>query len=237
MSKICKTKNLPGRLQDLLADLPEGWLRRLDGELNKPYFVRLNDFLGLKLKSKKTIYPRPEQWFSALRAVSFDDVRVVILGQDPYHGVGQANGLCFSVGEGVKIPPSLVNIFKELKSDFGIESTTSGSLMGWAKQGVLLLNSVLTVDEGMAGSHQGRGWETFTDQIVRHLAEDRDGLVFVLWGAYAQKKGAFIDRTRHLVLESVHPSPLSAYRGFFGSKPFSTINNYLLSRSQSPIAW
>jgi uracil-DNA glycosylase len=169
--------------------------------------------------------------------VNFDDVSVVILGQDPYHGPGQAHGLCFSVREGVSLPPSLVNIYKELKADLGIPPAKTGHLLPWAKQGVLLLNSVLTVEDGAAGSHQGKGWELFTDTVIHKLAEERDGLVFVLWGAYAQKKGAFIDRKRHFVIEAPHPSPLSAHRGFFGSRPFSKINDYLRKSGKRPIDW
>lgn len=237
MSKKPNTSTPSTSLNDGFLCLPEGWLGRLRSELKEPYFKALSTFLAGRLRQKKTIFPRPEQWFAALSAVSFGDVRVVILGQDPYHGIGQANGLCFSVGEGVKLPPSLVNIYKELHTDLGVEVRSSGSLSGWSEQGVLLLNSVLTVDEGLAASHQGQGWERFTDQVIRHLAEERTGLVFVLWGAYAQKKGAFIDRTQHLVLESAHPSPLSAYRGFLGSKPFSAINTWLVGRGQIPITW
>ena len=161
----------------------------------------------------------------------------MILGQDPYHGPGQAHGLCFSVREGVSLPPSLVNIYKELNADLGIPPAKTGYLMPWAKQGVLLLNSVLTVEAGMAASHQGKGWEKFTDRIIHKLAEERERLVFVLWGAYAQKKGAFIDRNRHLVIESPHPSPLSAHRGFLGSRPFSKINKYLVEQGKVPIEW
>jgi uracil-DNA glycosylase len=167
----------------------------------------------------------------------FDQVRVVILGQDPYHGPGQAHGLCFSVQQGIGLPPSLQNIFKERKSDVGIEISKSGDLSAWAKQGVLLLNAVLTVEAGQANSHQGKGWEKFTDDVIQLLNEKRQGLVFVLWGAYAQKKGALIDRQKHLVLECVHPSPLSSHRGFFGSKPFSKINDYLMARGEMPIDW
>jgi uracil-DNA glycosylase len=213
------------------------WLPHLESEFEAPYFESLSRFLASKIKQKKAVFPPTAQWFAALEAVSFEAVNVVILGQDPYHGHGQGNGLCFSVGEGVRLPPSLVNIYKELYADLGILAGGSGCLRGWAKQGVLLLNSVLTVEEGSAGSHQGKGWETFTDQIIRKLASEREGLIFVLWGAYAQKKGCFIDRQRHLVIESAHPSPLSAYRGFFGSRPFSTINNWLIDHGQTPIDW
>ena len=164
-------------------------------------------------------------------------MKVVILGQDPYHGPGQAHGLCFSVQKGVDLPPSLQNIFKELKSDLGIEIPTHGCLDHWAEQGVLLLNSVLTVEQHRAASHQGKGWEQFTDAVIKYLNDEKQGIVFVLWGAYAQKKAAFVDRKKHLVMESPHPSPLSSHRGFFGSKPFSKINKYLISRGEKPIDW
>jgi uracil-DNA glycosylase len=197
----------------------------------------LRSYLKGRIQQKALVFPEPSDWFAALHAVSFEDVKVVILGQDPYHGPGQAHGLCFSVREGVSLPPSLVNIYKELNADLGIPPAKTGYLMPWAKQGVLLLNSVLTVEAGMAASHQGKGWEKFTDRIIHKLAEEREGLVFVLWGAYAQKKGAFIDRNRHLVIESPHPSPLSAHRGFLGSRPFSKINKYLVEQGKVPIEW
>lgn len=217
--------------------LPASWLSRLDREFSAPYMKSLRAFLHGRIQQRATIYPKPAEWFAALDCVPFDEVKVVILGQDPYHGPGQAHGLCFSVREGVPLPPSLLNIYKELKSDLGIDPAKTGFLMPWAKQGVLLLNSVLTVEDGQAGSHQGKGWEVFTDAVIHKLAEEKDGLVFVLWGSYAQKKGAFIDRKRHLVIESPHPSPLSAHRGFFGSRPFSKINEYLFGRGKSPINW
>jgi uracil-DNA glycosylase len=217
--------------------LPPSWLSRLSGEFAASYMKDLRSYLQGRVKQKAVIYPKPSEWFAALDSVAFDDVKVVILGQDPYHGPGQAHGLCFSVREGVPLPPSLVNIYKELKSDLGVAPSKSGYLMPWAKQGVLLLNSVLTVESGAAASHQGKGWETFTDAVIHRLAGERDGLVFVLWGAYAQKKGAFIDRKRHLVIESPHPSPLSAHRGFFGSRPFSKINKYLVDHARAPVDW
>jgi uracil-DNA glycosylase len=234
---VSKTKKRFVSLRDRFLDLPEDWRGRLQSEMDTTHFKALDVFLSEKLKQKNVMFPTPERWFAALAAVSFDSVKVVILGQDPYHSVGQATGLCFSVGEGVKLPPSLVNIYKELATDLKTSPRTSGSLEVWAAQGVLLLNSVLTVDEGLAASHQGQGWEKFTDQVIRRLAEERTGVVFLLWGAYAQKKGAFVDRKRHLVLESAHPSPLSAYRGFFGSRPFSTINKWLTQRGDTPISW
>ena len=186
---------------------------------------------------KKVTFPKGKEYFAAFDAAPFEDVKVVILGQDPYHGPGQAHGLCFSVLPGVKVPPSLVNIYKEMESDLGLERPSHGFLESWSQQGVLLLNSVLTVENGRAGSHAGRGWELFTDQAIRALNEKRDGIVFMLWGSYAQKKGAFIDTNRHMVLKSPHPSPLSAHRGFFGNKHFSKANEYLKSQGVEPIDW
>ena len=183
------------------------------------------------------IYPPGKQIFSALDQTAFENVKVVILGQDPYHGPGQAHGLCFSVAPGVQKPPSLQNIYKEIERDLGIAPSQNGCLLAWAQQGVLLLNAVLTVEHAQAGSHQGKGWELFTDRIVSLLNEQREHLVFMLWGSYAQKKGAIIDRHRHLVLESPHPSPLSAHRGFFGNKHFSSANRYLTEHGVSPINW
>jgi len=217
--------------------LHPSWRQRLLSEFDAPYMRALRSFLIGQIKQGKSIYPSPNEWFAALDSVPFEKVRVVIIGQDPYHGPGQAHGLCFSVREGVRPPPSLVNIFKELTADLGIKPSHSGSLLPWARQGVLLLNSVLTVEAGRAASHQGKGWEIFTDRIIERLATEREGLVFVLWGSYAQKKGSFIDRNRHLVIESVHPSPLSAHRGFLGSRPFSQINSWLTKRDESPINW
>jgi len=217
--------------------LHPSWRDRLAAEFDAPYMRALRCFLVGQLEQDKVIYPKPAEWFAALDAVTFDAVRVVILGQDPYHGEGQAHGLCFSVQEGVKPPPSLVNIFKELKADLDVRLHGPGCLMPWARQGVLLLNSVLTVEAARPGSHQGKGWEIFTDRIVEKLAKEKIGLVFVLWGSYAQKKGAFIDRSRHLVIESPHPSPLSAHRGFFGSRPFSRINDWLKKTGSEPIDW
>jgi uracil-DNA glycosylase len=183
------------------------------------------------------LYPEPDHWFRAFELTPFDQVRVVILGQDPYHGEGQAHGLCFSVPPGLAVPPSLRNIYKELESDLSIAPAAHGCLVSWAQQGVLLLNSVLTVEQACAGSHQDRGWERFTDQAIRCLSEQREGLVFLLWGAYAQKKGRLIDASRHLVLSASHPSPLSAYRGFFGCRHFSQTNAYLSQRAEKEIQW
>ena len=217
--------------------LEDSWKAQLKEEFDKPYFQELTGFVRSEYVAGKKVYPPPACIFAALDAVPFDKVRVVILGQDPYHGPGQAHGLCFSVPDGVPMPPSLRNIFQEIQSDLGLPMPATGNLKHWAEQGVLLLNATLTVEEGKAGSHQGKGWETFTDAVIKKLNDDREGLVFLLWGAYAQKKGAIIDRKKHLVLTAPHPSPLSAYNGFFGSKHFSQTNTYLLSRLEAPIEW
>lgn len=217
--------------------LHPSWLRVLGEEFDKPYMQALREFLIEEKRLGKVVHPASDNWFAAFDKTPFDQVRVVILGQDPYHGVGQAHGLCFSVPPALKVPPSLVNIFKELESDLGIPPAKHGCLEAWAKQGVLLLNATLTVISGEAGSHQNRGWETLTDRVIEVLNDQRDGLVFLLWGSYAQKKGAFIDQQKHLVVRSPHPSPLSAHRGFFGSKPFSKTNAYLLSRELPVIDW
>lgn len=212
------------------------WKQRLAPEFEKPYFKALTDFVRSEYASKQ-IFPPPSRIFAAFDACPFDKVKVVILGQDPYHDVGQANGLCFSVADGMPMPPSLINIFREIKDDLGKEMPTSGNLQLWADQGVLLLNATLTVEAHRPGSHQGRGWEELTDEAVLRLARDREGLVFMLWGSYAMRKGAFIDRNRHLVLTAPHPSPLSAYRGFFGCKHFSRANAYLQQHGLTPIEW
>lgn len=217
--------------------LEESWKARLAAEFAQPYMVNLKAFLKDQIARKKVIFPKGQEYFAALDLTPFDRAKVVILGQDPYHGPNQAHGLCFSVKPGVEPPPSLVNIYKELKSDLGHEPPAHGFLEAWARQGVLLLNSVLTVERGIAASHAGKGWETFTDRIIQVLATERSNLAFVLWGSYAQKKGAMIDRNRHLIISSPHPSPLSASRGFFGSKPFSRINAYLEKTGQAPIDW
>lgn len=213
------------------------WLSRLSSEFETPRMESLRTFLRQELNRKKKIYPQPNEWFAALNTTPFDKVKVVIVGQDPYHGPGQAHGLSFSVRPGVRFPPSLQNIFKELRDDVGASIPASGSLQKWAEQGVLLLNAVLTVEEGRAASHQGKGWEEFTDAVITKLAQEREGLAFILWGSYAQKKGQHIDRKKHFVLESPHPSPLSAHRGFLGSKPFSRVNKYLASIGKEPIDW
>ena len=217
--------------------LDPSWREVLGDEFNKDYMRELRQFLVQQKAAGKVVYPPGAQWFSAFNHTPFDQVRVVILGQDPYHGPNQAHGLCFSVLPGVKVPPSLANMYKELASDLGIPPSPHGCLTSWAKQGVLLLNATLTVEQADAGAHQGRGWEQFTDQAIRALNDQRDGIVFLLWGSYAQKKGAFIDQSRHWVLKSVHPSPLSAYRGFLGCKHFSMTNSYLQQNCQPPINW
>lgn len=220
-----------------LLKLEPSWNKLLEKDLAAPYMQELQEFLAAEAKSGKTIYPQTNDIFAALNLTPFSQVKVVILGQDPYHGPGQAHGLCFSVQKGVKPPPSLMNIFKELKTDVGFEMPEHGNLESWARQGVLLLNNVLTVEHGKAGSHHQKGWEKFTDKIVELLNEKRENLVFILWGSPAQKKAQAVDPKKHLVLKSVHPSPLSSYRGFFGSKPFSQANAYLKSQKLSPIDW
>jgi uracil-DNA glycosylase len=217
--------------------LENSWKIKLEPQFQMEYMKKLKTFLQSRKQEKAIIYPKGENYFAALNATSFEKVKVVILGQDPYHGPGQAHGLSFSVLPGVPLPPSLLNIFKELQSDMGIPIPQSGCLQKWAEQGVLLLNAVLTVEDGKPAAHQGQGWEKFTDTIVQLLNDERQNLVFVLWGSYAQKKGALIDRSKHFVLECVHPSPLSAYRGFLGSRPFSKINSYLESQGSVPIDW
>ncbi len=213
------------------------WKQKLTPEFEKTYMQDLQTFLKSEEQKGKVVFPGGDQYFNAFNATPFEKVRVVILGQDPYHGPGQAHGLCFSVQKGVRFPPSLRNIFKELTDDVGVDIPEHGCLDSWSKQGVLLLNSVLTVEQDKAASHQGRGWEQFTDAVIKKLNDEREGLVFVLWGSYAQKKGAIIDREKHFVLEAPHPSPLSAHRGFFGTKPFSKINHYLTQKGQNPIDW
>ncbi len=217
--------------------LEPGWKSALSPEFSKTYMRDLQVFLRAETAKKKTIFPKPDEYYAAFNLTPLDKVKVVILGQDPYHGPGQAHGLCFSVRPNVAFPPSLQNILKELASDLGVTAPEHGCLLSWAQQGVLLLNSTLTVEEGRAGAHQNKGWEQFTDVAIHHLNETRDHLVFILWGAFAQKKGAFIDSKRHLVISSPHPSPLSSYRGFFGSTPFSKTNRYLVEHGQQPIAW
>ncbi|WP_100640016.1 uracil-DNA glycosylase [Marinobacter salexigens] len=214
-----------------------GWKEHLAGEFCQPYMQALAEFLAEEEGSGKVVFPDIEHCFNALNSTPLDDVRVVILGQDPYHGPNQAHGLSFSVRPGVRTPPSLVNMFKEIQSDLGIPPPDHGCLQPWAEQGVLLLNSVLTVVQGQAGAHQGKGWETFTDRVIETVNREREGVVFLLWGSYARKKGKHIDRTRHHVLEGPHPSPLSAYRGFFGCRHFSQANEWLREQGLESVNW
>ena len=217
--------------------LHPSWHAHLGEELEKDYMRELRAFLAAEKQAGKTIYPPMPQLFNAFELTHFDQVKVVILGQDPYHGEGQAHGLCFSVQDGVRPPPSLKNIFKEINAELGIEFADNGCLTSWAEQGVLLLNSVLTVEQNNAGSHQGKGWESFTDRAIEVLNEQHEGLVFFLWGKYAQDKAAVIDRARHQVLMSPHPSPFSAHRGFLGNGHFVQANNYLQAQGKAPIDW
>lgn len=217
--------------------LEPSWLAALESEFRQPYMQQLRQFLKEQKGKGATVYPRGGEIFNAFEQTPLDRVKVVILGQDPYHGPGQAHGLCFSVRPGVAIPPSLRNIYKEIERDLGIPPPDHGNLSHWADQGVLLLNSVLTVNAGQAGSHQGKGWETFTDRVVEVVNREREGVVFLLWGSYAQRKGAVIDRQRHCVLTAPHPSPLSAHRGFLGCGHFSAANAWLEQRGQTPIDW
>jgi uracil-DNA glycosylase len=217
--------------------IENSWKEQLREEFEKPYFETLTNFVRSEYSGPTPIYPPARLIFNAFDHCPFNDVKVVIIGQDPYHGAGQANGLCFSVNKGVPFPPSLLNIFKEIAADTGRPIPADGDLTRWSDQGVLLLNATLTVRAASAGSHQNKGWEQFTDAVIRILAKKRENLVFILWGSYAQKKGAFIDRSRHLVLSSPHPSPLSAYQGFFGNHHFSTANKYLAHHGKSGIIW
>ena len=217
--------------------LEPSWKAALLSEFSEPYMASLRDFLAKEIKNKKTIYPKANEYFAALNLTPLDQVKVVILGQDPYHGPGQAHGLCFSVRPGVPIPPSLDNIFKELNSDLGISRPEHGCLLTWAQQGVLLLNSSLTVRAGEAGSHQKKGWEEFTDKCIDYLNQQKKNIVFLLWGSFAHHKGELIDEKKHLVLKSPHPSPLSAHRGFLGCRHFSQANSYLEKHNLTPIDW
>ena len=216
--------------------IAEDWKALLADEFEQPYFAELVGFVREEYGSRQ-IFPRGTNIFRAFDKCPFDKLKVVIIGQDPYHGEGQANGLCFSVNDGVQFPPSLRNIFQEVESDTGAPVPTSGNLDRWAEQGVLLLNSVLTVRAHEAASHAGRGWERFTDAVVREIAARREGVVYMLWGSYAQRKGAIADPARNCILKAVHPSPLSAYRGFFGCRHFSQANNYLVTHGKDPIVW
>jgi len=222
---------------DTKIKLEDSWKKELVQEFTKPYMTKLREFLAAELSKGKIIYPKASEYFAAFKWTPFDKVKVVILGQDPYHGPNQAHGLCFSVKPGVAKPPSLVNIFKELKSDLGVEPPPHGCLIDWAREGVLLLNSVLSVEASQAASHAGMGWEIFTDRVIEVLNQREEPMVFILWGSYAQKKGAIVDHKKHLVLKCVHPSPLSVHRGFYGSKPFSQANEFLVSKGIAPIDW
>ncbi|MGD8174536.1 uracil-DNA glycosylase [Marinimicrobium sp. ARAG 43.8] len=218
-------------------DLDTSWLEHLEPEFQQPYMQSLRDFLRRQKQQGKVIFPASENMFNAFNSTPLDQVKVVILGQDPYHGPNQAHGLCFSVQPGVPVPPSLQNIFKELQRDLGCQPPGHGCLQSWAEQGVLLLNATLTVEQSRAGSHQRQGWETFTDKAIEVLNREREGVVFLLWGSYAQKKAQFVDRQKHLVLRAPHPSPLSAHRGFIGCGHFSEANQYLKGRGESAIDW
>ena len=221
----------------MFLDKAPTWQASLSAEIEQPYMHGLKTFLRVEKDQKKIIFPHSSNWFHALETTPLDEVKVVILGQDPYHQPGQAHGLCFSVQPGVKVPPSLVNIYKELETYLGIAIPDHGYLENWAKQGVLLLNAVLTVEDSNANSHQGKGWEQFTDKIISTVNEQCDHVVFMLWGSYAQKKGKMIDDQKHLVLKAAHPSPLSAYRGFFGCKHFSQANSYLVDKGKDIVDW
>lgn len=213
------------------------WNDIIREEENKDYYQKLQSFLREEYQQGKVIYPPQNEIFTAFDLTPFSDVKVIILGQDPYHGAGQAHGLAFSVKDGIKLPPSLRNIYKELQDDLKIEVSSNGNLTSWAKQGVLLLNTVLTVEEGKAGSHHKRGWETFTDTVIKSLSEKHEGLIFILWGAPAQTKKKLIDLDKHIIVEAPHPSPLSSYRGFFGSRPFSQVNAHLQKLGKKGIDW
>ncbi|MBN8740978.1 MAG: uracil-DNA glycosylase [Lysobacterales bacterium 69-70] len=224
-------------MTDARLKLEDSWRERVGAYFDRPDMQALSTFLRNELRSGKVIFPPPKQIFAALDATPFDRVKVVILGQDPYHGPGQAHGLCFSVQPGVPVPPSLRNMYAELQRDLGFVPPRHGCLTHWAEQGVLLLNAVLTVEQSLAGSHQGKGWEGFTDAVIDALNRERDHLVFLLWGSYAQAKGRLIDRNRHLVLKAPHPSPLSAHRGFIGCGHFSAANDYLVKHGMTPVDW
>ena len=217
--------------------IEQSWKDALSPEFEKDYFKNLTEFVRGEYMSGKTIYPEPKNIFNAFNLCPLDKVRVVIIGQDPYHEPGQAHGLCFSVQSGVDLPPSLINIYKEIESDTGHKSITNGDLTAWANQGVLLLNSTLTVRAHVAASHSGHGWEQFTDAVIRAVAQNRKNVVYMLWGSFAQKKAEFVDATQNLILKSAHPSPLSAYRGFFGNHHFSQANEYLVQKGFEPINW
>lgn len=220
------------------VQLAESWKPVLAQEFNQPYFTQLTEFIKHEKAAGKTIYPLGSQIFNAFEFTPFNEVKVVIIGQDPYHGAGQAHGLCFSVNKNVAVPPSLKNIYKELQTDIeGYSAPNHGDLSHWAKQGVLLLNATLTVEKDKAGSHQGKGWEQFTDAVIKQLSTQKEKLVFILWGKFAQSKATLIDTQKHLVLMAAHPSPFSAYNGFFGCKHFSKTNAYLIANNLTPISW
>lgn len=221
----------------MVLDNAPSWQQPLQTEFDAPYMQALKQFLRSEKDKQKIIYPHSSNWFHALETTPLSEVKVVILGQDPYHQPGQAHGLCFSVQPGIKIPPSLINIYKELETDLGIPAVSHGYLESWARQGVLLLNAVLTVEDSKANSHQGKGWEAFTDKVIEVTNQQRQNVVFMLWGSYAQRKGSVIDTSKHLVLTAPHPSPLSAHRGFFGCRHFSQANQYLEAHGQTPIDW
>jgi len=223
-------------MEQINPHLETSWLEELREEFGKDYFLKLKQFL-LEEKKQYHVYPPGPRIFAAFNATPFNEVKVVLLGQDPYHGPGQAHGLCFSVPDGIKKPPSLVNIFQELNTDLGIPVPKNGNLEKWTKQGVLLLNATLTVRANQAGSHQNRGWEIFTDQVITALSDHREGLVFILWGNYAQAKASMIDSSRHYILKATHPSPFSVYKGFYGCRHFSAANEILLSMGKAPIDW
>jgi len=223
-------------MEPINPNIEESWKQRFHNEFNAPYFLSLKAFL-IEEKKKFTLYPPGSKIFEAFNLTPFEDVKVVIIGQDPYHGHGQAHGLCFSVQKGIKPPPSLVNIFKELESDLGISPSASGDLSYWAKQGVLLLNATLTVRASQAGSHQNKGWETFTDAVIKKLSDTKDGLIFLLWGNFAQAKTSLIDASKHHLLKAPHPSPFSVHKGFFGCKHFSQTNDLLMKAGKTPIDW
>jgi uracil-DNA glycosylase len=221
----------------ILNNLKNTWLRELGNEFSKPYLIDLDKFLETRKAEGAVIFPKKDDIFRSLELTDFEDVKVVILGQDPYHGPNQAHGLSFSVNEGIKLPPSLKNIYKELNTDLGYDIPTTGFLEPWAKQGVLMLNAVLTVEQANPNSHANKGWEEFTDTIIKTLSNNKENVVFILWGAYAQKKAELIDESKHFIIKSAHPSPFSARNGFFDSKPFSTTNKYLEEKNKKPIDW
>jgi uracil-DNA glycosylase len=224
-------------LTNTAIKLEHSWLQKLQPEFDAPYMIALKSFLTAERDAGKVIYPKASEWFTALNTTPLHHVRVVILGQDPYHGEGQAHGLCFSVRQGVRPPPSLLNIYKEMQTDLGLTPPRYGNLEHWAQQGVLLLNSVLTVQANTAASHAGKGWEKFTDAVIREVNALPHPVVFILWGNYAQKKAAFVDATKHHIIKSAHPSPLSAHNGFFGSRPFSKANTFLITQGKQAVEW